>query len=182
MKEIKFSPEKAVEYLLFLSTKLASPTIHEVLKIRYFADKLHLARYGFMASGDTYVAMTYGPVPSNTYHLLRAARGDRSAYIHPLFFEYVAGALAVSDRHEVLPLREPRLEFLAPSDLACLEEAIARFGGLDFGERTRLSHDAAWKAAWDKADAIRADTYDMTVEDIAGTLENGEEVLEHLKD
>jgi hypothetical protein len=181
MKEIKFFPEKAVEYLLYLSTRLASPTSHEVLKIRYFADKLHLAHYGFMASGDTYVAMTYGPVPSNTYHLLKAARGDRGGYINPLFFEYVDGALAVSDQYRILPLREPRLEFIAPSDVACMDEAIAQFGGLDFGERTRLSHDTAWQAAWDKASAIRADTYDMTVEDIAGTLDNREEVLDHLK-
>jgi hypothetical protein len=181
MKEIKFSPEKAVEYLLFLSTKLVSPTIHEVLKIRYFADKLHLARYGFMASGDTYVAMTYGPVPSNTYHLLKAARGDRSGYINPSFFKCVDGALEVSDQYNVLPLREPRLEFIAPSDVACMDEAVAQFGGLDFGERTRLSHDVAWQAAWDKAIAIRADAYDMTIVDIAGTLENGEEVLDYLK-
>jgi hypothetical protein len=182
MKEIRFSPEKAVEYLLFISTKLKSPTIHEVLKIRYFADKLHLSRYGFLASGDAYVAMRYGPVPSNTYHLLQAARGDERGYINPLFLECVSGALEVYDQYNIHPLRNPALEFISPSDIECMEEAIEQFGGLEFVKRTDMSHDAAWKAAWGKARSIRANVYDITLKDIAGALENKEEVLDHLKD
>lgn len=78
VREITFAPDKALESVLYIAAHLAEPTIHEVLKIRYFADKLHLAQYGFLASGDEYVAMKFGPVASSTYNLLKAARGDQS--------------------------------------------------------------------------------------------------------
>jgi uncharacterized phage-associated protein len=88
-KEISFSPHKAVESLLYVVARLIEPTVHEALKIRYFADKLHLAKYGWLASGDEYVAMQFGPVASSTYNLIKAARGDQSGWIHPLFNELV---------------------------------------------------------------------------------------------
>ena len=102
VREITFAPDKALESVLYIAARLAEPTIHEVLKIRYFADKLHLAQYGFLASGDDYVAMRFGPVASGTYNLLKAARGDQSGPIHPMFAELVRDSLAVKPDHKSL--------------------------------------------------------------------------------
>lgn len=38
--------------------------IHKLFKILWFADLLHLKQYGRSVTGDTYIAMNYGPVPS----------------------------------------------------------------------------------------------------------------------
>ena len=61
IRENAFSPEKALESVLLIASSLNEPTVHEVLKMRYFADKIHFSEYGFLGSGDRYVAMSFGP-------------------------------------------------------------------------------------------------------------------------
>lgn len=180
--EITFSPEKAVESVLYIASKVVTPTIHEVLKIRYFADKLHLAKYGWMASGDDYVAMRFGPVGSGTYNLMKAARGDESGFIHPRFAELVKGSLAVdSDRKSLVVLREPNAAILSKADIACLDDALRQYGNMPFDVRTELSHDGAWKKAWDSASEDEVGASPMQVESIARTLDNADEVVAHLR-
>jgi len=180
MYEITFSPERALESLLFLTKRLANPTIHEVLKLRYFADKIHLSRYGFVASGDDYVAMEFGPVASNTYNMMKAARGERNNWIHPTFVELVNGVISVHEGYLLMALRDPNFDLLTPADVECLEEAVRRYGNMSFQERTDFSHDAAWRKAWDTAkdDSLKAG--DMPIADIAETVENAAEVLEYM--
>ena len=182
VREITFSPEKALESVLYIAARLGEPTIHEVLKIRYFADKLHLAEYGFLASGDDYVAMKFGPVASNTYNLLKAARGDQSGWIHPLFAELVRDSLAVKADHKSLEvLREADLTLLSRADIECLDRAIELYGNMPFGERTELSHDAAWQKAWDIAAEDEVGVSPMQIEAIANTLPNPQGLIAHLR-
>lgn len=181
VREIAFSPEKALESALYIASRLHNPTVHEVLKLRYFADKLHLAAYGFVASGDEYVAMRFGPVASSTYNLLKAARGDQSGWIHPKFYEVIDGAVVVEPgSNRVVPQREANTDYLSKADVEMLDSAIAQYGGMSFPERTRLSHDSAWQAAWDAAKEDEAGQSPMPVESIAETLGNSEEVIAHL--
>lgn len=175
-----FSPTRAVEALIFISQRLAHPTIHEVLKIQYFADKLHFSAHGFMASGDSYVAMKFGPVASNTYDLLKAARGERSKWIHPTFVKLVDGAIAVVGDNTVTGLRDPDTDQMSPAEIQCLEEAIETWGNMPFAERTELSHDYAWTKAWSHASNDNLHAGDMEILDIVRTLPNAEEVMEHL--
>ncbi len=180
-KEITFSPDNALESVLYIAFKLARPTVHKVLKIRYFADKLHLADFGFMASGDDYVAMKFGPVATTTYNLLKAARGDQSGWIHPRLYELINGALEVSrGSNLVTPLRPPLLDHLSKADIASLDQALTRHGNMHFAQRTGLSQDAAWQAAWDAATEDEAGQSPIKLEDIAATLPNAQEVIAHL--
>ncbi|AVF54220.1 hypothetical protein AL527_02985 [Pseudomonas fulva] len=172
MQEI-FSPEVAVDVLLYVSKRLQNPTIHEVLKIQYFADKLHLSRHGFMPSGDSYVAMEFGPVGTKTYDLIKAARGDRNRYIPDSFVAATKGNLEVKGS-DVVAIGEPDLTMLSESQIECLDDAIAEYGGIDFEKRTAISHDEAWEKG-----STRAGKQMLTM-DIIGTLENAEEVREHL--
>jgi uncharacterized phage-associated protein len=180
-KEITFSPRKALESVLYIAARLKVPTIHETLKIRYFADKLHLAKYGWMASGDDYVAMQFGPVASSTYNLLKAARGDQSGWIHPVFAELVKDTLSVAaDSNLLQPKRQADLTHLPASDVECLDEAIRQYGNMSFNTRTELSHDAAWKAAYAIAANDEVGASPMRVDAIAKTLNNADEVIAYL--
>ena len=182
MQEITFSPSKALESLLYLASKLQDPDIHTLLKLRYFADKAHLSRYGFLASGDKYFAMQFGPVASNTYNIIRAARGEKNDWIHPAFIEAVNGNLEISkDNHKVKALRKPNTELLSKADMECLDEAISEFGSMSFLERTAISHDAAWMIASEAAANDGVDAGHMSVTSIAKTLSNREEILELLQ-
>ena len=178
------SPARVVESLLYLVHKLGKPTtIHEVLKLRYFADKVHLSRYGSLASGDTYVAMKFGPVGSTAFNLLKAARGERSQFIEPQVIEAADRALNVDAANdEVKALRQPRGEMLSPADVECMDAAVAKFGALSFEERTKLSHDAAWSAARNEAIRKKVAREAMPLRSIVATLQNAEEVIEYLED
>ena len=181
VREITFAPDKALESVLYIAARVAEPTIHEVLKIRYFADKLHLAQYGFLASGDEYVAMKFGPVASSTYNLLKAARGDQSGWIHPTFADLVRDSLAVdADHKSLVVLRAADLSRLSPADIACLDQAILQYGNMGFDERTELSHDAAWQEAWDAATEDEVGASPMQIETIARTIPNAQDLIEHL--
>ncbi|MCA7955353.1 SocA family protein [Burkholderia seminalis] len=181
MRELTFSPERALESLLYLAAKLNDATVHEVLKLRYFADKLHLQKYGSTASGDDYVAMQFGPVASHTYDMLKAARGERTRWIHPRLVDTVSGQLSVRGKY-VVPQRQANLECLSPADVECLDEALAMYGNMPFDQRTDLSHDAAWQRAWDATADGSLRGGEMSIVDIVSTLENADEVLEFLND
>src|SRR5713101_5242959 len=169
---IRFDPERALELVLYVANQLRYPTLHSVSKVVYFADREHLSRYGSLLSGDNYVAMRHGPVPSAIYNLLKAAAGRQEPAIPLGWFELVAGVLAVEGEHRIRPLRDPNLDMISPSQRACLDTSIKANGRLSFSRLAKKSHDAAWKSA-DQNDIIELVA-------IAKTLPNAKEILAHL--
>jgi uncharacterized phage-associated protein len=178
MREATFSPQKAVEMLVYISKKIDHPTIHQVLKIQYFADKIHVRDFGFMASGDEYVAMEFGPVGTSTYNIIKAARGQADNYTKR-FKAFVEGAILV-ERESVTCMREPNTEYLSESHLHCIDEAIAEYGRLDFKTRTDASHDEAWTNAWKAAKESKRRQSPISQDAIINTLPNAQEILEHV--
>ena len=72
-----FNYDKAINSLLYALQKLGGRTdMHKLCKILYFADQRHLSQYGRSITGDTYIAMQFGPVPSCVDDILKALRGD----------------------------------------------------------------------------------------------------------
>lgn len=180
MRQAAFSAERAVEALLYLSRRLDTPTLHEVLKLRYFADKTYLSRYGHFVSGDTYCAMEYGPVGSATYDLLKAASGKASQFAREDFSLAVRDALRVTGMR-VEPLRGERSEYLSAAEVECLDEALSTYANMPFDKRTDISHDAAYDKAWEAAKLKRAYASDMDILDVASTLANSEEVIDYIR-
>ena len=170
---IRFDPERALELVLYVANQLRYPTLHSVSKVLYFADKEHLSRYGSLLSGDNYVAMRHGPVPSAIYNLLKAAAGRQEPLIPAQFDELVSQSLKVEDQSRVLPLREANLDLLSASQCECLDESIKANGKLSLKRLADKSHDAAWKSV-DENDLIE-------VKAIAKTLPNAKQVLAYLE-
>lgn len=164
-----FDPEKGLEAMLVVVSSLRDPTFHSVSKLLYFADRLHLQRYGRTICGDDYVAMKHGPVPSRIYNMMKVPAG-REDYGN---IDAICKAFAVDGNYHIGPLRKPNLDLLSASEHECLVEVIKRYGRKSFQELTALSHDKAWKAV--------GDNEYMSLEDIAKTLPNPEEVLELLR-
>jgi len=123
---------------------------HKLFKILYFAEKKHLALYGRSILGDRYVAMQAGPVPSNTYDLLKVLRGDSLFSIDV----DLSKDFEVSNNHYV-HLLEPKYDYdiFSESEIECLKFSIAENKNLTFGILKEKSHDEAWKSA-DKEDTI----------------------------
>jgi len=164
----RFDAAKAVEVVLYIA--LRSPNVYNALKVLYFADRQHLANHGRLICGDSYVAMSHGPVPSGTYDIIKHIRGDGFCWWAD---RPVEKAFDVQGNH-IIPLREAKLEFLSESDIECLDAAIKEYGGLSFGDLKKLSHDSAF---------LSADQNDMiSVEAIARSLPEAHLLFEYLLD
>lgn len=168
MRSNQFDPEKALNAILWIAKRVPSPTFHSISKLLYFADRLHLQRYGRLINGDSYVAMKNGPVPSGAYDIMKAVRGDGMC----AFGKEAQEAFTVDGGHDVIPRRNANEALFSESDLECLHEAIQQYGHLSFKELTRISHDAAWDSA-DENDIIE-------LEQIIATLPDGPSLLAHM--
>lgn len=177
MREISFSPEVALASVLYVLRRKGAATVHDVVKAFYFADKEHLSRFGWLGIGDRYCAMNFGPVPSSTYDLLKAAGGKRHS-APPRFVALAREMLDGSSYPTLKPRREPDMSLLSPALIECLDAAIEKTWGWSFIKRTLESHDDAWKKA--RARWTQDGNMAMPIESIVGTLPNGPEVLEHI--
>lgn len=164
--EFEFDMEKAVEVILYIANRIQRPTIRDVLKLVYLADKTSLESYGRFITGDRYVAMRQGPVPSKTYDLVKEARDSGS-------FGFV-----VEGKYDLRPLRDADMDELSESDITCLEQVINAFGHLPSWALRDETHDDAWEAVWQQA---TAGSVPIPVEKIVELFEESEELLDYLR-
>jgi uncharacterized phage-associated protein len=136
-----FNFDKTINSALYVAEKIRIKDFHRIFKILYFADREHLSKYGRPITGDTYIKMEAGPVPSNLYNIFKSVRGDGIPYDH--LNEY----FSVYDEKLIKPEKEPDLRFLSKTDVSELDESISKYGELSFNELTKKSHDIAWNSA-----------------------------------
>lgn len=174
MKNRLFHIDAAINALLYSLSRLGGKTdLHKLCKILYFADQRHLSVYGRSITGDTYIAMQYGPVPSCVDDILKALRGDSffssSNEIEP-FREY----MDFENRFIVRGLKEPDMDELSVTDVKCLDYAIDLCKDMKFAELTTFSHGLAWtNTARDRA---------ISVKDILREVGDEEEYVEYIAD
>ena len=144
----------------------------------YFAEKLHLERYGRLIVGDKYCAMHFGPVPSKIYDAIKFVAGHGP---YPSLDEDLKASFNQCfkvHRYVISALREPDVEELSDSEIECLEEVVDKYRNVSFGQRTNLSHDKAWKYTLEH----KGRNSMIDFEKIIGTLSNADILLEHLRD
>jgi uncharacterized phage-associated protein len=140
----QFDERKGVEALTYIASKWPHVTAFFASKVLFFAEKYHLNRYARPIVADTFVAMPNGPVPSTLYDFIKgnwAQAGDPDA---------IDAALTLSDDRypTIVARREADLDVLSPSDIECLDEAIAFCRARSFGTLSQLTHqERAWLEA-----------------------------------
>jgi uncharacterized phage-associated protein len=156
---------KAIEVLLYITQRVRD--MYTALKVIYFADRIHLDKYGRLLYGDRYIAMSHGPVPSLAYDIIKGSEG------------YLGGGRKIfgSDffsmsQNDILARRAPNIDLISQSDIEALEAAIRIYSNKTFEELKSESHDAAWESA-DRNDNI-------SFEALVRSLPSGEELLEHI--
>jgi uncharacterized phage-associated protein len=137
-----FNESKTVEALVFLASRWPGITPFFVAKVLFFADRDHLRAYGRPVTGDVYIAMADGPVPSHVYDMVK---GNLDFFGDP---EAVSSAVRV-DRNERYPRlyaeRDPNLNLLSETDVAALESSIAFCRERSFRDLSNLTHqEVAW--------------------------------------
>ncbi len=144
--KFKFDTVKAVASIKLVLSNMDTKgcDFHKLFKILYFAERAHLSEYGRPITGDNYVAMKDGPVPSNVYDVLRALRGD-SIFITSVNF---AQDFEIRDRYYIFLLDDNLdMDIFSESEVECLIESIEENKNLSFTILRDRSHDSAWNSA-----------------------------------
>ena len=169
-----FKYDKAVNSILFSLSKLGGVTdMHKLCKILYFADQRHLSLYGRSITGDTYIAMHYGPVPSNVDDILKAVRGD-SFFASSNEAKPLKKYLTFDNRFMVRALVAPDMDELSATDVKCLEYAVDLCRNKSFVELTEYSHGLAWSNTHPDRE--------MSVKDILREIGEDEAYVEYIAD
>jgi uncharacterized phage-associated protein len=85
---IQFNESKTINAVLYIVGKIERKDFNKIFKILYFSDRELFADYGRTISGDHYIAMSSGPVPSNLYDIFKSVRGDGFFKDNGRFLQY----------------------------------------------------------------------------------------------
>lgn len=139
-----FDKDVALNAILYVVKQLGGKCdMHAVCKILYFADQEHLSQYSRSITGDDYIAMQYGPVPSHVYDMMKAVRGD-SYFSDTKIAADLKSKFRFYNKMMIEAVEMPDMDYLSGTDVKCLDAAIEKCKGLTFGQRTDLSHGYAW--------------------------------------
>ena len=139
---VQFDKVKTLNALLFVANRVQRKDFHKIFKIIYFADRQYLADWGRPITGDTYIAMEAGPVPSRLYDMLKIVRGD--SYMPDI--EGLGKYFQVENWMYVKPLQNADFDELSANEREILQEAIDKYAGLSYDEIKEKSHDVAWRS------------------------------------
>lgn len=146
MLSFKFNKEKAIAALLYVTQTLIknnkTPDFHKIFKIFYFADQMHLAKYGRPITGDHYIAMRNGPVPSRVYDMLKSLKSE-SLFSGEDYFNF----FEIKGKYCINPKTEVDFDEFSESDLLCIDASINENQHLSFAKLTEKSHGKAYEKA-----------------------------------
>lgn len=133
MTDFRVDKDKAKASLLYISTNVPNIDEHKLYKILYFAEQKHLVQYGRPITGDAFIKMPHGPVPSYLRDkLCNGIDADNSFTKTGIF---------------ISPNEYADIDELSESDMECLDASILENKDLSFSQLKDKSHRLAWNSA-----------------------------------
>lgn len=139
------------------------------MKVFYFADKMHLSKYGRFIYGEKYIAMKKGQVPSWVYDVVKAVRGDGNIKIK----DEIKSKIKVRDNYEISTDEQPNVNDLSTSEKDCLDYAIKKYGN---ALHTKIFFWAHKDGAYRKTELNKQ----IALDDIVETLDNKDDLKKYL--
>lgn len=163
MVQFKTNHRKILECILWFAVKKPQIEQYALLKLLFLADKLHLNKYGRPASGDNYVAMEYGPVPTFAYDVLKK-KSTALTSLKLTDFPFRIESNQQNKAVVVVPERGPDIKLFSKSDISAFTESLAKYGDWKFGRLMDFTHaDPAYKTAWESKGASNAPPIDYAL-------------------
>lgn len=135
----------------------------KLMKLFYFADFMHLKKYGAPITYDTYVNLEHGPIPSAVKNLVDTASDDidNSILADTITVERPEG----TDMCRIIGLRkftDNDAQLFSESELETLKRVCIRFGDKNTKYTEETSHN---EAAWQKTNLLETIPYELAAED-----------------
>ncbi len=151
----RYDPKKAVHVVAYLAQKgLPDMSAFKIAKLLFWADKLHLQRYGRPVTASTWRRTNHGPIPSEILNVLNVLSGEDTKSIARRDFDLVAEE--VQKLLRVIPADHPEFaatgsadkDYFSESDLEVLDEVAKDYGQLRISVIwDRIHEEAAVKKA-----------------------------------
>lgn len=145
---LNLNPRKTVQAIDLVAQQWHGITQYFLCKVMYFADKEHALDWGRTITGDRYVAMDHGPVPSRVYEMLKPASGEEDEILDALSNRLVFDL--EGNKIHVVSKGSSDFSELSDSERECLMKAIALCKPLSFGALRERSHkELSWMRAFE---------------------------------
>jgi len=118
-----------------------------IFKMLYFAQKLHIAKYGRGIVNDSFHAMENGPVLTDFYNIFKSCRDAGQDKYSQIF--------SVSDCL-VSSKETPDMDELSESEVICIRQSIEENAKLSTRNLIDKSHDSAWSDAYSNRGSKRS--------------------------
>ena len=148
----------------------------KLFKILYFAQQEHLVKYGKVIVEDSFKAVKHGPVPTYTYKALQIAEGK------PLigdFDDFLSDISVINKKVSSHAL--PNMSYISVADRLSLDSSISKYKDSDPYDLSYLSHDSAWKEAWQRVQDDPQKNF-ITLIDIARAGHASEEMVKYIRE
>lgn len=129
--------KKATQALNFFAQKKGGKINKmKAIKLIYFADRLHLRKYGRPIVGDEYWAMKHGPVGTRTLNVAELS------LIPNVALRYARKYLKVADdkKQTFASLQPTDIDLFSQTDIECLEEVYNALSDKDQFELRDITH------------------------------------------
>ncbi|RYX84275.1 DUF4065 domain-containing protein [bacterium] len=153
MIDFEVDKDKAKAALLYVCANVSNIDKLKLYKILYFAEQKHLIEFGRPITGDAFIKMKYGPVPSFVKDKIENKLLENDGSVN-------------TDKNFVIANEYPDLDELSESDIKCLDDSIAENKDKSFGKLSFDSHKLAWNNA---KDSCRLSSLDIALEGNAET-------------
>jgi hypothetical protein len=138
--------DKLLEALVLLAELAPGIDVFHAAKCLFYADKWHLNEYGRPVTGDVYVAMDQGPVPSSAYDMVKL----NERRLDGEMLSRISEALQITGEHRNLTPRRPaNRRLFSRTDIRCIERAVREIAPMEVGELWDMAHaEPAYVAAF----------------------------------
>ncbi|HOZ38682.1 MAG TPA: Panacea domain-containing protein [Anaerolineaceae bacterium] len=150
--------EKVLESLLYI-TNSGVQDVWRALKLLFYAEKIHIETYGQSITGDVFIAMNDGPVPSFAYDLIKKARGTPWCEDQDVERLNPQDSLITTGTFRVDPKRKPNLSLLSEAALEALDKSLSTYGSLSDEELSKLAHSESCYLATQRNNQISMSDY-----------------------
>jgi hypothetical protein len=143
----RLNTDRCIQGIQWLAVQRPGITQFYVGIVFFFADKSHLLDWGRPISGDRYLAMEHGPVPSAIYDMLKSDSGAPDEIARALNARI--RTVTNENRIQVFSLEErPIYPDLSRTDKEYLTESLSAYGRMNLGDLRRIcDQDPAYSAA-----------------------------------
>lgn len=139
-------------YILKNGSDKIRSNVYYIVKTAFFSQQKHLVKYLCPIFKDTIMALKFGPVPSNIYDILKISRGDSKTVKYHSNDEIALVSQSIAFEDETfLPKEDPDMDYLSPSSIECLDDAIKQVSDMSFDDILSATHGDEWQRAYNSS-------------------------------